>query len=666
MTFPWASFDKIDSLEEGLYLDRKAEYKVTDDKRIDIIKDLIALANTSRLTGRECYMLLGVTDDLKKDGIPNLPEDPTKRIKSWESFKHQLEEIGKQSIDPELIIDIDNLKEIEGKFFSVITFTPTRNPKPYTVKKAPKGKLAEIQPGQAWVRSAESNKEIKPNNFYYHLNFGLVPLMLPGNWLAFCKNQQDSLMRLQTEPAETFQRLRAANGLYVDDAIDEFLGSEHRLLILEGVAGSGKSTLVQHTFKRLLDDFQHRCSLKPSKEVISNIGLVPIYYPLRHIQTKTSITRRLITSLGIGGKGSQPDLLFDLPQAQWLIILDGFDECSDSVRKHLLDEIRSLVEMHKSIKVILVSRPVLPNWVEAFHGQAITQVRITPLDAEQIENYLAQCALERDSVKKALSWIACRPEIKEMLQWPIFLAASSNYLIPQPVKPLSLDASNEQFADIDAISASSPAVEATTIKYDNASEHDPSFISIARAEEIVLTEPLVKDFLDDTLTLDSHPANSEQNELIEAELSLSKLVDRVMVTLIERECEKLAVTKEQINDWRGRLEIRAWFGGDEDLPFSWSYARKHLSPRGLSWFLNLGVLRDEPTYALVVFFNHLVRCYFAARYLCVLAETHQKKKAEDLLAKAASNFQDEVIAFAGELANKDLSRSFGNSIQGGH
>ncbi|GAP11886.1 protein containing divergent AAA domain [Bellilinea caldifistulae] len=67
------SFRRKITQQEGFLFDRKAYVKLWDNRlKAEFIKDIIALANTSRFTGKESELILGVTDDGAIYGIDQM------------------------------------------------------------------------------------------------------------------------------------------------------------------------------------------------------------------------------------------------------------------------------------------------------------------------------------------------------------------------------------------------------------------------------------------------------------------------------------------------------------------------------------------------------------------------------------------------------------------
>lgn len=656
MAFDWNRFQDNAYLQEGLYLDRKAEYKLDDCTRVDVIQDLIAFSNTSRLTGQECCLLLGVSDDFTRAGIPGIPTDPDKRLKAWDSYIRKLNNWAKEFVDPALIIDAGVLREIDGKFFAVLTFSPTSHPTPFVAKKDVRkdartkaGK--EIKKGQAWIRSAESNLEIKPDHIYNHLNFNRVPLLLPREWIRYCESQLKDPNERDNIPNEMIQRLRVEKDLFADEAIVDFIAGNERILFLEGVAGAGKSTFLRRIFKDRIESLYQRCSTWESKDIMSGLGVVPLFYSLRNLNGNTKLVDRLTNRLERAKTGNEREQLFDLPESEWLVILDGLDECAKERLGKLIDEIRELVEAHNSLKIIISCRPSGRNWSELFQSVPLASRLLLPLDDTQIKNILASRVSEPKSVETAFQWIDGNPEIKEILHWPMYLVAGYDYLVPQTTNQIDLDSSTG-IAQISSSQSDAENPISTAAQGVSSEGESPTPFFVTSTEDIIFPEPETEERSKDQKTDNLETSIDNQFEI---NLRESILLDRVIQGLINRECDKYPSIRSKAVCWHETIKKKAWSGGDEQHPYLWDEASSWLTLDGLDWFLNLGILREQPTYKLVFFLNYLVRCYFAASHYQSLKVAGRQKELNEYLASCTDEFYTSVIKMAGDLLGKDLT-----------
>lgn len=658
MGFDWEKLTKPNELEEGLFIDFKVSYPVqTPKEKLEFIRDAISFANISRAMGKPSYILIGIKDDSRE--MVGIPHGPQNNPKYWENYKHSLENISKDHIEPFLQIDVYHECKA-GKHFACISFTPSATYKAFQVKKAFKNKddpKDEVHIGESWIRSGESKRKIEPNDIIRRLDFQSVSLLLPKHWLEYCENHIKTVA--QTEVINP-QTLYFQNGDEAIQSLNEFTNGDKRLFIVEGVAGSGKTTLSKQLSQSLIEQLKYRIELFDRKEVLPGVGLTPLYISLRVTNAKddsvkNAISRHLVSFKLFHKKPSNIEEIFDLEQVKWLIILDGLDECMPLKRQDICNQVVNFLTIHPSVKIILVTRPVIPDWNAPFPNIALRYQKLSPLTDTQIKNLLAYESNELDVVENALQWIKSNSDIKEIIHYPMYAVVAAAYIVPKPNSQPELDASINSLKNLDfspnrgdlgktdgpTSSILSENVEVEAFRLESVNTHS-----------FDLSEPL-----SDQVPLKDYTSDIEQNA-DKISISKAKLLDRVLTSLWEREVKKDANIIHKERKWRGALYRQAWHSGGEQDPMLYANAHKCLTEKGLIRFLELGILRELSDPLLIVFFNHLVRCYYAALHVQLLLASKAKTKQIRELINSNPMLQPQVYELAKDIISEDISMYF--------
>lgn len=120
----------------------------------------------------------------------------------------------------------------------------------------------------------------------------------------------------------------------------DFQTSEN--IILEGIAGQGKSILLRYL-----------CSVE-----LYEAKRFPIFVELRRITSAQRLRQRIQASFKALGVALDDALFEDLAKSgKILLLLDAFDEIPDSIKSEVLTEIEDLADTHKNLQIIITSRP---------------------------------------------------------------------------------------------------------------------------------------------------------------------------------------------------------------------------------------------------------------------------------------------------------------------
>lgn len=148
-------------------------------------------------------------------------------------------------------------------------------------------------------------------------------------------------------------------------------------LLLLGEGGSGKTTALLQTCRNFLDD-----GMPASFIPVNELGAGGVRDYLLHNLWDTDIEKEktFYSFLRKSTRNSRP---------AWLLCLDGFNEADEKTREGICGFVREWLDC-PNIQIILSSRfEKLPN----YGFSQFRQVTIQPLEAFQIENYLAECGL---------------------------------------------------------------------------------------------------------------------------------------------------------------------------------------------------------------------------------------------------------------------------------
>ncbi|MEV6652623.1 NACHT domain-containing protein [Streptomyces sp. NPDC051219] len=145
-------------------------------------------------------------------------------------------------------------------------------------------------------------------------------------------------------------------------AADQALAGHDRVL-LRGVAGSGKTTLVQWlALSAARQDLGARMSYLHDR--------IPFVLPLRTLTRhgeRLPAPDRFLSAIGSPLSGSQPDSWVDrvLSTGRGLLLVDGIDEIPDAERERTRDWLRDLLDAFPGNRWLVTSRPsaVRENWL---------------------------------------------------------------------------------------------------------------------------------------------------------------------------------------------------------------------------------------------------------------------------------------------------------------
>lgn len=620
--FNFNLFTQSDQYEETLLRDRKAliEYW-RDDKKAELVRDVIALANTARMLGKPAYLILGVQD--KVDGTPDdicgIGEMFERQIRqgkteeqAFETIKREMAGIIHRYIQPLLSPDIQ-FTRYDEKVVGYVLIRPVPG-EPFRVSQEFRsGREIYLQQGQCWLRVGESKHDVEvedlaPDHDKLRYCYAEVPYVLPSIWLQYFEQVQHDMLKLTADSPEesAYQELHNDKGIPISKIVDEFLVQDDgRWLILQGAAGCGKSLFLQRLVNSLAQNGEQEArDVQRLEQFVPPGKFIPVFYQLRDLThsartDSTHFTRTLCNLLAPlwqdnqnGRRPSRPERLFENPRLHWLIILDGLDEIgAHERRREFLRTFTDFMQTYRRLRVILSTRPGLP-----LQNEQAQMVEIAPLDKKQIEDFLMAYRTDQNDqeiyafIESYKTW----DDARKLLSVPVYLnAALATVGIQRKVSDAQPPPENSPVQNEENINTGEPR---------EASENNPEAISSILPEDASLE-------VEQPVTPEPTKREGERKE--EFVDTLPRLLERVYRAFWRRE-EK-----------RGRQNIKRLQCGTYQLAASRmnacpayvqrNHARRLFMEKGLCWVLEMGVLDDNSEWEHIRFTIPSAQVYSAAK-----------------------------------------------------
>ncbi|MFH8981885.1 NACHT domain-containing protein [Streptomyces varsoviensis] len=183
-------------------------------------------------------------------------------------------------------------------------------------------------------------------------------------------------------PEETARPLTPpATPLPADQAL-----THHDRVLLRGVAGSGKTTLVQWLAVSAAggEDLAERMAYLQDR--------IPFVLPLRTLPThgeRAPAPDRFLAATGSPLAGAQPHGWADrvLRAGRGLLLIDGVDEVPDADRRHTRTWLRDLVELYPGNRWLITSRPsaVRDDWLAS---DGFTELTLAPMGRAEVAAFV--------------------------------------------------------------------------------------------------------------------------------------------------------------------------------------------------------------------------------------------------------------------------------------
>ena len=404
-------FNELAFLPENGLMDRKSQlYRVYGQNilksRSDLVKDMIALANTARRRGKPAYLFLGVQDktSVPEDQLPGIDGQcnrPTKP-QGWDnlSIEEQQERIGKdyQRIIREYVtppMDFEYLwGYVDGKLVSYILVAYNPHERPFEIKKevASKEKVF-LKRGDCWERIGESNESVSPHEKQYLYRYNDVPYITKKAWETHVKRCLEAY-RSDIDPEISLKVLKVSPSKRIDwnEQINQWIDSQaHHIVLLIGGPGTGKTTTLRQTMYILSSNLLANLEAIGSEEQPSEP--IPVYVDLneRSFDGSKAFKRELVSRLDEFGclelrNHPQPYTFFGQGKRRFVILLDGLDEIESTNGRQTRAAIRGVIDSSPlSMHFIVAGRTIgmPPSWLNRY-----PVFQIEPVEQPSIREFL--------------------------------------------------------------------------------------------------------------------------------------------------------------------------------------------------------------------------------------------------------------------------------------
>ena len=188
-------------------------------------------------------------------------------------------------------------------------------------------------------------------------------------------------------------------------------GISRQRVLIEGVAGSGKSTLTQ----RMCCDYTNGCFAQDYNLVIQ--------VTLRSLPKDQKLTLEDLIFTSVGGADIVEEIAASINSCQGqavLFIFDGFDELSEEMRESSL--VRDIIKGHilPQSSFVVTTRPIS---AESLYQCVDRRVEISGFGEEEVEKYTKEyfASSNPSAGEKLLSTLSLRPQIERLCYVPLLL-----------------------------------------------------------------------------------------------------------------------------------------------------------------------------------------------------------------------------------------------------
>ncbi|MBI5842849.1 MAG: NACHT domain-containing protein [Chloroflexi bacterium] len=448
----------------------------------------------------------------------------------------------------------------------------------------------------------------------------------------------------------TYQQLKSQRDhSSVSSVVEGFLEStDDQLLILEGLAGSGKSSFV----KILARDWAEKNSAaieayRESEKFRPPPYHIPLFCSLRgkEYYELQQFIDRLCDELKLWGESRprHPEKLFEHDDMQWLLFLDGFDEIwKINSRNRFITILDEFMMCFPRVKIILTTRPWMRNLERKFRNAQL--VELLPLTDEQIQAYiLAHLDIDKErgeNLDDVIGQIKAKADLWNLFGYPAYLNAALS--VAGIFKEMS-DVTQQPDSDLNIPRilrlGQSYVPEQTT----QLEERLPSSIS---EDALRLDQPLEE--VSDRLVNVSPPPKEVR------EVSIPVVVDRIYTVLWDREEDRNWLSAQKSKDWRSKTGLFALKTTYKLQPIHYEKAKKWMgSETALSWVLNMGLLAQEED-TLIRFFTSITQVYFAAVGFITGVKGGEVKFPKQFFSKADLDYRQDVSQFVRVLSTDPI------------
>ncbi len=389
--------------QESTFLDfKQGVFKVQDEKYEfqQIVRHLIAFANTSRRTGLPCWILFGVDDrtrqlyDVRDQFIlksqPPDWQNPTTNIhkKQVDGVKEPLCKIIKKWIEPIINFSLE-YGEVNGTFVSYIEIEPQFPLDPYKLKRG----FKEIQPGTTYIRYGSSSRQVRPQDSQLLLSKCEAEYIKYEEW----QNLINYYLSGEFEKAfkiPPYYNHKTYNdnkdNLDALDSVKNALENKAKCILITADAGVGKTVFlhrlayilcnkynnIQLSKNKYFGEMQKSKEFKKNDEKteitkeeicdleVTTIYPIPIFMSLRTtFNSPNELNQLLLNNLKESLSNDKSDSIerfYKIPNSNWIILLDGVDEIRNKeINGAILSEWIHLLP--NNVQVVITSRPFCVN-----------------------------------------------------------------------------------------------------------------------------------------------------------------------------------------------------------------------------------------------------------------------------------------------------------------
>lgn len=622
------SFQRKITQQEGLLFDRKAYVELWDDRRkADFIKDIIALANTSRCTGEWSELILGIDNEGNVRGISEM----TNRFGNLDAVRRFLTSSISRYIQPELeLVDVQGI-DCDGHIILSIKIPPLPTETPFKVRRS----LDCITTGQSWIRTGESNTELKPDMERFYPPYTKCPYIFPEQWRDYFIDLQERFSHSYT--IQGYQELLSSNDKEIAEEIREFLEGNKKLLVLKGEAAIGKTTILERfAFSRaelLEGDIHNR---ENTSEMYYPFGFIPIFVSLRDIriqevsQMETLLVNRLCEGMKFQDRRpAELNRLFENPKYKFVVLLDGFDEIlNDDAKRQFIRVLEEVMGRYPNLKFILATRPPSPSFTNEQRNK-ILETKIQPFNAEQIRKYI-EFHCDSETLEKVEAVIDSDMELTQICSIPFYLETALPEIIGE--FPAKEDDGEQEYKQIQVIQEES----------ENDSQSDGDLpIEPALADELILDQPIGGMQKDPTL----------DEPVIQApDIRIGAMLDRIYCKAWRREREKRNYEPDTTRSFWSQTEKLA-ISVDLGQLISQRIAERIMEENARKFCLSLSVLIEMEDMRMIRFFTGLTQVVFAANYLKELIQESQAM-FENQIQHLSTQFRERLTPILMDISPK--------------
>ena len=191
------------------------------------------------------------------------------------------------------------------------------------------------------------------------------------------------------------------NSSKVISCIEELFKGQ-RALIVEGIAGQGKSIFLRYL----------------TKKALFHSNIIPIFVQLRFISKDNDIESLVLKALNSVGIINDPLVIeYFLRSGKLYLVLDGFDEIEDEYRSETIRIIEEYLHNYEKLKVLISSRPNS----DIQHSYMFSVIRIRPLDASNRKKLISVLVSNAEIRQDIIKSITNKPKISGVLVTPLLI-----------------------------------------------------------------------------------------------------------------------------------------------------------------------------------------------------------------------------------------------------